>query len=841
LTFQVFFFILPPSTPQDNLCFRPDFFVSAFKFFSLQFSFRCKIHPLEFFAFLQISLNLPMLVGQNIVRREGREKVTGRAQYVDDLQFSPDSPFENFKGKSGLHGKTIRSTIAHGVIREIKFDPAFDWSRVVVADYRDIPGKNAVALIEYDQPLLVEKEVRHQQEPILLLAAEDRELLEEAAQHIEIIYDELPAALTIEDALAGKQLVYGENNVFKDILISKGDIAQGFAAADFIVEGTYRTGHQEHIYIETQGVIAIPEDDGGIKLIGSIQCPYYVHKALKTAFALPDEKVRVIQSTTGGGFGGKEEYPSVIAGHAALLSRKAGRPVKMIYSRGEDMAATTKRHPAVIHHKTGVTRDGKLVAAEIDIVLDGGAYCTLSPVVVSRASIHALGPYNCPNVRIRARSVATNTPPNGAFRGFGAPQVCFAHEMQIEKIAKVIGIDSLELRRQNMLKLGDTTVTGQSLKYSVGSEEVLQAAIEASNFLAQQKRCQQQQTTGNGYWPSTLGPRPPDKKRGLGLSFFFHGAGFTGSGEMLMKAMAGVELLPNGRVRILTGSTEIGQGTNTIFPQIVAEELGVNIEDVEMEETNTAKVPDSGPTVASRTCMVVGRVLQQAVQELKELLEEYVAGQLRQQPVEWRNQELFANGQRLMSLAEAAQMYANEKGALQVFRRYESPPGHQWDDKHYLGDAYPVYGWGCDVVEVEVDTTTYEIFIKKVVAAADVGKAINPVLTKGQIEGGTLQALGYGMMEEVIMKDGKMANDRLTNYMLPTCMDAPEMDVILIEKPYPHGPFGAKGVGELPMDGGAPALAAAICNALDIEITELPFTPERLLSAVEAKLNLHAN
>jgi len=756
-----------------------------------------------------------MLVGQNIVRREGREKVTGRAPYVDDLQFP-----------NMLHGKTIRSAVPHGVIREIKFDPGFDWSRIIVADYHDIPGKNVVALIEYDQPLLVEKEVRHQQEPILLLAAEDREILEEAAQHIEILYDEIPAVLTVEESLAGKQTIYGENNVFKDILISRGDLAAGFAGADFIVKGIYHTGHQEHIYIETQGVIAIPEDDGGskalagIKLIGSIQCPYYVHKALKTAFALPDEKVRVIQSTTGGGFGGKEEYPSVIAGHAAVLARKAGRPVKMIYDRGEDMAATTKRHPAVIHHKTGVTKDGKLVAAEIDIVMDGGAYCTLSPVVVSRASIHALGPYNCPNVKIRARSVATNTPPNGAFRGFGAPQVCFAHEMQMEKIANTIGMNSLELRKRNMLKLGDTTVTGQTLKYSVGSEEVLNVAVDASNFTVLHER-NKQRTTTNG------------RARGIGLSFFFHGAGFTGSGEMIMKAMAGVELLPNGHVRILTGSTEIGQGTNTIFPQIVAEELGLSLEEVEMEETNTAKVPDSGPTVASRTCMVVGRVIQQAAQDLREQLEEFVAAQLRQQPIELRNQEFFAGDQRVMSFAEAAQMYAEQKGALQVFRRYESPPGHQWDDKHYVGDAYPVYGWGCDVVEVEVDTTTYEVFVKKVVAAADVGKAINPVLTKGQIEGGTLQALGYGMMEEVIMKNGKMANDRLTNYMLPTCMDAPDMDVILIEKPYPHGPFGAKGVGELPMDGAAPALAAAICNALDIEITELPFTPERILKAVE--------
>ncbi|MDZ7362204.1 MAG: xanthine dehydrogenase family protein molybdopterin-binding subunit [candidate division KSB1 bacterium] len=755
-----------------------------------------------------------MIVGQNIARREGWKKVTGSAQYVDDLHVS-----------NMLYGKTIRSTIAHGAIREIKFDPAFDWKRVTIADYRDIPGKNVVALIEYDQPLLAESRIRHQEEPILLLAAEDRELLEEAAKHIEILYDESPAVLTVEEALAGKQLVYGENNVFKDILISKGDLEQGFAAADFIVEAIYRTGHQEHVYIEPQGVIAIPESDGGIKLIGSLQCPYYVHKALKTIFDLPDDKVRVVQSVTGGGFGGKEEYPSLIAGHAAVLARKVGRPVKMIYNRGEDMAATTKRHPSVVHHKTGVTKDGKLVAAEIDLVLDGGAYCTLSPVVVSRASIHALGPYNCPNTRIRARSVATNTPPNGAFRGFGAPQVCFAHEMQMEKIAKTIGIDSLELRRRNMLKLGDTTVTGQTLKYSVGSEEVLQAAVEASNFLVKQESYKQQST-------SDFGPRTSGKKHGIGLSLFFHGAGFTGSGEMLMKAKAGVELLPGGRVRILTASTEIGQGTNTIFPQIVAEELGLDLDDVEMAEPNTAKVPDSGPTVASRTCMVVGRVIQQAAQDLRQQLEEFVAAQLSRQSVALRHKEFFANDQRLMSLAEAAQMYSREKGALQVFRHYESPPGHTWDDKRYLGDAYPVYGWACDVVEVEVDTTTYEVFVKKVVSAADVGKAINPVLVKGQIEGGTLQALGYGMMEEVIMQNGKMANDRLTNYMLPTCMDAPDMEVILIEKPYPHGPFGAKGVGELPMDGAAPALAAAICNALGIEISELPFTPERLLQAV---------
>ncbi|MDZ7290753.1 MAG: xanthine dehydrogenase family protein molybdopterin-binding subunit [candidate division KSB1 bacterium] len=757
-----------------------------------------------------------MIIGQNVIRKEGREKVTGRAQYVDDLQF-PDM----------MYGKTIRSTVAHGIIREIRFDPAFDWNRVVVADYRDIPGKNVVALIENDQPLLVESKVRHQHEPILLLAAEDRELLEEAAKHIEILYEELPAVLTIEEALARKQLVYGENNLFKEILISKGDLAKGFAEADFIVEGTYRTGHQEHIYIETQGMIALPESNGGVTVMGSLQCPYYVHKALKVIFDLPDDKVRVVQTTTGGGFGGKEEYPSMIAGHAAVLAHKTGRPVKIVYDRGEDMAATTKRHPSVIHHRTGVTKEGRLVAAEIDLLMDGGAYCTLSPVVLSRSAIHSLGPYNCPNVRIHARSVATNTPPNGAFRGFGAPQACFAYEMHTERIAKTLGISPLELRRRNMLKLGDVTATGQTLKYSVGTEEVLNAATQVSEFAILHERYKQQPAN--------------ERRRGIGMSLFFHGGGFTGSGEQIMKSVAGVELLADGRVRILTGSTEMGQGTNTIFPQIVAEALGLNIEDVEMEEPNTAEVPDSGPTVASRTCMISGRVVQQAAHELKKQLEQFVANKYNVQRAELRHKEFFSQDKTLLSFRDVANEYLTTRGPLKIFQRYESPPEVNWDDKHYRGDAYPVYSWGCDVVEVEVDMATYEVFVCKVVSAVDVGKAINPVLARGQIEGGTLQGFGYGMMEEVHMKDGKMLNDRLTNYMLPTCQDAPEMQVILIENPYPHGPYGAKGVGELPFNGAAPALAAAICNALDLEMTELPFTPERLLEAVEAKEGNHAN
>jgi CO/xanthine dehydrogenase Mo-binding subunit len=749
-----------------------------------------------------------MVVGQNVLRKEGRDKVRGRAQYVDDLVFP-----------GMLYGKTIRSTIPHGIIRDIRFDPAFDWDRIVVVDHRDIPGKNVVALIEDDQPLLAETKVRHVHEAILLLAAEDRELLEQAARHIEITYEELPAVLTMEDALARKQLLYGDNNIFKEFLISKGDIEKGFAAADLVVEETYRTNHQEHIYIETQGMIALPDRNGGVRVIGSLQCPYYVHKALKAILALPDDKITVVQAATGGGFGGKEEYPNVIAGHAVLLARKAGRPVKLVYDRAEDMAVTTKRHPSVIRHKTGVTQDGRMVAAEIDLLLDGGAYCTLSPVVLSRAAIHSLGPYECPNVRIRARVVATNTPPNGAFRGFGAPQACFAYERHMDRIADAVGLSPLDVRRRNMLRSGSQTATGQTLKYSVGSEEVLNAAVEASNFAVLHEQYRQQNGT--------------ERRRGIGLAFFFHGAGFTGSGEQIMKSPAGVELSPDGRVRILTGSTEIGQGTLTIFSQIVAEELGLSLDRVELEEPDTAKVPDSGPTVASRTCMVIGRVIQQAARDLKVRLQQFVADKHGQGKVEVRGGHFVAGGKRLMSFHEAAAEYIRTNGPLKVIRHYQMPPGLHWDEERHFGDAYAVYGWACDVVEVEVDTATCEVFVRRVVSAVDVGKAVNPVLVRGQIIGGTLQALGFGVMEEVVMQGGRMVNDRLSNYLLPTFMDAPEMEVVLVEKPYPYGPFGAKGIGELPMDGGGPAVAAAVCNALGIDITELPMTPERLQRAVE--------
>jgi CO/xanthine dehydrogenase Mo-binding subunit len=752
-----------------------------------------------------------MAVGHNVPRKEGHEKVTGVARYIDDIAV-----------EGMLYGKTIRSTIARGRIRSINFDPAFDWSTVVVADHRDIPGQNYVALIENDQPLLAEAEVRHFEEPIVLIAAESRELVAKAADCIQIEYDELPPVLSIEEALTGDHVISGRDNIIKHLVIGRGDLDEGFSRAEVIVEGEYRLPHQEQLYIEPQGVIAIP-GDGGITVMGSMQCPYYVHKAIKQIFNLNDEQAVVIQTTTGGGFGGKEEYPSMIAAHAALLAVKARRPVKLVYDRAEDIAATTKRHPAIVRHRTGVMRDGRLVASEIDILMDGGAYVTLTPVVLSRGAIHALGPYRCDNVRISARALATNTPPNGAFRGFGAPQVAFAYEMQIEKIAAELGMNPLEIRQINMLREGDITATGQRLKWSVGSEEVLNAAVERSGYKSKSVRA-------GGSGPASSGGH---KAYGVGLSFFFHGAGFTGSGEAKMEAKAGLEITADGRARVLSGSTEIGQGTSTIFCQIVSDELGIKFEEIDAEEPDTSRVPDSGPTVASRTCMVVGRVVQLAAREVKEKLLRFAGERYGEPDLRLVESCFDVNGRQLSTLREVAGEYIAQLGPLRAFATYASPPGISWSDETYSGDAYPVYSWGADVAEVEVDLDTFEVTVLKITTAQDIGRAIHPLLAAGQIEGGTLQAVGYGLLEEVVWDKGRIVNNRLTDYIIPTSLDAPDMDTVIVENAYPHGPFGAKGVGELPINGGAPAIAAAIFNATGAFCSELPITPERLLTAME--------
>lgn len=702
-----------------------------------------------------------MTVGQSVLRKEGRGKVTGGAVYVDDWSLP-----------GMLHGATIRTPCARGRIRGISFAPHIDWDEFVIVMAKDIPGRNVCALIDYDQPYLAAESFEHAEEPVALIAHPDKHKVEEARRAVTVEVEELPPVFNMEDS----------SRIFKSFSMDKGDVDSVWAGADFVVEGDYSTGAQEQLYIENNGMMAVANPQDGVTVWGSLQCPYYVHKALRGLFDLPDEKVRVVQMETGGGFGGKEEYPSMIAGHAALLAWKSGKPVKIIYDRAEDMVATTKRHPSVTRHKTAVSKDGKLLGMDIDFSIDGGAYMTLSPVVLSRGTIHAAGPYFCPNVRVRSRAVATNYPPHGAFRGFGAPQSIFALERHMDRVAAAVALSPEEFRRRNFIQQGQTTATGQVINEPVDMNGLMERAFAATDYYAKRERFAAQD-------PAAL------RRKGIGFATFMHGAGFTGSGEDYLKSVVGIEATAEGRFRILVASTEIGQGTNTILCQIAADTLGVDYDSIEMAKPDTASVPNSGPTVASRTCMIVGKLVESAAIGLKQM------------------------------------MAASAERPVRAFSQYTAPPGIRWDDEKYQGDAYGAYGWAVYVAEVTVDLLTWETRVDDFVAVQEVGKVINPVLAAGQIEGGVAQGIGYALYENVVWKDGRMANNQMTNYIMPTAADVPPIRVYFAETPYAYGPSGAKGIGELPMDGPAPAILNAVEHATGLRVDHAPLTPELLCAA----------
>jgi len=735
-------------------------------------------------------------VGHSVPRKEGREKVTGEAKYVGDLAFP-----------GMLYGVTVRSPVARGRIRGIEFTGNVPWDEFTIVTSKDIPGENCVALICDDQPYLASDVVNHPEEPVLLLAHPDKYLVEKARCAVKFDIEPLPAIFSIDDSLAKKEVIWGEDNILKTFLVEKGDIESAWAGAAHIVDGEYRTGAQEQLYIETNGVIAVANPDEGVTIWGSMQCPYYIHKALLKPFPLAPEKIRIIQMETGGGFGGKEEYPSMIAGHAALLAWKSGKPVKMIYDRAEDMVATTKRHPSRTRIRSAVSEDGKLLGLDIEFVIDGGAYATLSSVVLSRGTIHAAGPYVCPNVRIRSTAVATNTPPHGAFRGFGAPQSIFAMERHLDHVARTIGLAPDELRRRNFLHTGETTATSQTIRETVKLDQFLDRALELSGYHAKTREFAEHNKSSR-------------IKKGIGFASFMHGAGFTGSGERYLQSIAAVEAQADGRVRILVSSTEIGQGTNTILSQIVAEALGIGYEQVDVARPDTRDVPNSGPTVASRTCMVVGKLVESAALGIRKTLVD--AG-------------LLAQNYTAQEFATACASYIAQFGALKSTSQYEAPPGIFWDDDTYRGDAYGAFAWAVYVAEVSVDTVTCEIKVGDFVALQEIGRVINPLMAAGQIEGGVAQGIGYALYESVVWKDGRMANGQMTNYIMPTSVDVPPIRVYFEEIPYEFGPLGAKGIGELPIDGPAPAILNAVENAVGVAVNEIPLMPEMLMAALAGR------
>jgi CO/xanthine dehydrogenase Mo-binding subunit len=761
-------------------------------------------------------------VGTSPPRPDGLAKVSGAAVYADDLKVE------------GLwYGATVRSPHPRARLRKIRLDRSRAPEGTVLVTASDafgssgVPGPNGIQLLDDSWPVLAENELRHVGEPVALVAAPTRLGALQAREAVEVDYEPLPAVQTLEEAERQGLEPLTELAICNS---EPDELEAAFAAAPHVVEGTWTTGHQEHIYIEPHAMTAWVERQGGdgdaardtdgretVHVHGTLQCPYYVHKALVHVFGLPEDRVRVQASTVGGGFGGKEDFPSVIALHAALLARAAARPVRMTYDRHEDIVGTTKRHPSIVRHRTAFDDEGRLLAMDVDVVLDGGAYLTLSSVVLSRALLHASGPYRCPHTRIRGRALPTYTAPNGAFRGFGAPQTQFAMERQMDRVARVLDLDPLTVRRRNALRPGDRLPTGQVVDDTTSALDCLDEAEARTGF---SRRWRELETARREREAAGDGIDEGEPRRGIGLSLYFHGAGFTGNGERRMQSPVTVRLAEEaenrGRVEILTAMTDMGQGTAAVFPQIAEAASGLPAEDLVFVPADTGRVPDSGPTVASRTTMIVGGTLAQALEEL--------IGRVRG----WWGKTHGRSGD--LPFRDIARRYLDEKGPLEVTLRHRPPGWQQFDERTYRGSAYPAYAWGADVVEVEVDPDTLAVRPVRVTVVCEVGRAIHPRLCAGQIEGGTLQAVGWALCEEVKMEEGRYLNDRLATYIIPTAQDSPEIRVHLLEKPWDGGPFGAKGIGELPMDGGAPAVAQAVENATGLPVTDLPATPERLYS-----------
>ncbi|WP_298137344.1 xanthine dehydrogenase family protein molybdopterin-binding subunit [Acidiferrobacter sp.] len=732
------------------------------------------------------------------LRKDGTEKVRGTARYIADVRYP-----------GMLYGATLRTRLPGGTVVSIDFDENIAWDEYVVVTAKDIPGVNAVKMIEQDQPVLVEAQYRHAGEPVMLVAHRDPQALGTALAAIRIeerACDEGPV-FTIEEALRPmtRQIVAG--NVYRDYCMEKGSVARALGEPCHVFEGEYQTGAQEHLYIEPQGMIARVEE-GVLTVEGSLQCPYYVHAALVSMTGLSADQVRVLQCATGGAFGGKEEYPSHIACHAALLSLKAGgRPVALIYQRAEDMAVTPKRHPSRTRVRLGADGNGRLRFIDIDFVIDGGAYLTLSPVVLSRGMIHAAGPYRCDHVRVRGRAVATSHPPFGAFRGFGAPQSIFALETAMDGLARTLGMPPEVLRARNVLVPGDLSPAGQGIEGPLDMHRVMEEALEASQYHAKVARCRQWNAQGQA------------SRRGMGIATFYHGAGFTGNGELALRSRAGLRVSAGGLVEILTSTTEMGQGMQTTLSEIVAEALQIPYEGVCVARPDTRDVPNSGPTVASRTCMVVGRILAQAAYKLIARLRAGAA-----LPSAYDYDEFCAACARLHASGDVATVMAD----------YQHPVDSQWDESTFQGSPYRSFAWACYVAEVEVDTTTGEARVLDFTAVQEVGRVVHPTVAAGQIEGGVVQGIGYALFEEVHFgTDGQMANNRVTNYIIPTSADVPPIRVLFQESRAGAGPGGAAGIGELPMDGPAPAIINAINAALGTEIRHVPAMPEHILAAMD--------
>lgn len=692
-------------------------------------------------------------ISRPVKKKDHDSKLSGRAIYVAD-----------HPNRGVLFGKILRSTTARAKIRNVKI-PNLPEDCFIV-DKNDVPGENRVKLVRDDTPVFAEDRVEYIGEAILMAVGPDEESVKRILKEIEVEYEELPPVLSVQDS----------DTVFFEYSFAKGNVDKAMEEADHVLEEVFETGYQAQAYLETQGMMAQPTEDGKILIRGSLQCPYYVHGAVSGVMGTGPDRIRVVQDATGGGFGGKEDYPSILGAQVAVAAKRAGAPVRVIFDRREDMECTGKRHPSRCTYRVAV-KNGRVTAIDADVVYNAGAYTTLSPVVLQRGIIAAQGVYRVDNLRVRGRAVKTNTVPCGAFRGFGAPQVFFAVEMMMNHVARVLGRDELDFKLEHLARQGDITSTGGKYHFPVPLPEMVLKVDAACSY--RRKRAEYAKAQTGRY------------RRGIGISMVFHGAGFTGAGERdIIKAVVRLRKHSDGRVEILAANADIGQGVKTTFCKIVAFELDLPPERVFFENPDTDRVPDSGPTVASRSIMTVGEMLRRAAARLRE---------------NWRD-----------GIEEEVEERFSEPDFVIPFSL----------DSFY-GDAYPAYAWGVTAFELEVDTLTGVAVVLGAWGGFDVGTPIDMNIVVGQMEGGVLQGLGYSSMERMTADDrGRIRNNSFADYIIPTSMDAPNISVIMHSEKYPLGPYGAKGAGELPLVGVPAAYAHAMEQALGETVNHVPFTIE---------------
>ncbi|MGB9627977.1 MAG: xanthine dehydrogenase family protein molybdopterin-binding subunit [Thermodesulfobacteriota bacterium] len=738
-------------------------------------------------------------VGIDIPRGDALEKALGMAKYGADLPIS-----------NPLYLKVVRSPKPHAKILRIDTEEAMRVSGVErIFTAKDIPGRNLVGTIHKDQPVLAKERVRYIGDAVALVCAETLESAEEATKKVKVFFEDLPTIFDPEEALKiGAPLIHEKGNLLLEFQVVKGDIQRGFKEADVNIENTYTTTWVDHTYLEPDAGVAYLDEEGRITIVCPTQNVHYDQKEVASVLSLPLDQVRVIQSATGGGFGGRLDI--TVQCFLALAVFYLRRSVKILYSREEVFQVTSKRHPLKIRYKSGAKKDGTLTAVEVDILGDTGAYASYGPTVAIRSAIHATGPYYVPHVRVRSRMAYTNNSWSGAMRGFGVPQITFAHESQMDLIASALKIDPIEIRLRNALRNGSETATGQTLTASVGIRETLKRIKDWRDRTSPVKKDSEK----------------PFIRRGIGVASMWYGIGNTGIAN---PSTAQIEVDQEGIIRLFTGVADIGQGSDIIFLQIASEAIGVPLEEIHLIRADTAYTTDAGATSASRQTYISGNAILNAIKNFKQEAVKEASNLLGIDEKDLFYEEGKVKSRLCLTTSIPLREIARRSGRVLRGGGFFDPETTPLDPKTGQGVPYATYAFATHLAEVEVDIETGKVRVNRVIASHDVGTAIHPKNVMGQIIGGVVMGMGFALMEEYV--PGKIAS--FVNYLIPTSKDIPEVIPIIVEEREPTGPYGAKGVGEPALIPSAPAILNAIADAIGERIYHLPANLERVLEAIQ--------